>query len=75
MTIAIRERGSSDHIAGMSEPRHPDPKCPYCHGTGVLVLAAPFLDRIDESTTPCRCVLKTAEDYAEATLEGDDQDD
>ncbi len=40
----------------MTIDRHPDPHCPYCHGSGVITLSAPFLDRIDESTKPCRCV-------------------
>ena len=36
--------------------KKPDSNCPYCHGSGVITLTAPFLDRIDESTTACRCV-------------------
>ena len=31
-------------------------ECPDCRGTGVKVISAPFLDRIDEDTVPCgRC--------------------
>lgn len=34
----------------------PDPNCPYCHGSGVITMTAPFLDRVDETTVVCRCV-------------------
>jgi hypothetical protein len=49
----------------MSADRRPDPNCPYCHGSGVIILVAPFLDRIDESTTACRCVSQEAVDPSE----------
>lgn len=49
----------------MTADRHPDPNCPYCRGSGVITLVAPYLDRIDESTTPCRCVSGKAVDPSE----------
>lgn len=55
----------------MKEERHPDPNCPFCHGSGVIVLAAPFLDRIDEVTKPCRCVTAKEEEPAVAVSDGD----
>lgn len=45
----------------MSSERHPDPNCPYCHGSGTVTINVSFLDRIDESITVCRCVKEGAE--------------
>jgi hypothetical protein len=49
----------------MTADRRPDPNCPRCHGSGVIDLAAPFLDRVDESTVPCPCTLENAVDPSE----------
>lgn len=53
----------------MEETRRPDPNCPYCHGSGVILLSAPFLDRIDESNAPCRCVRQSAAEAKELVPE------
>jgi hypothetical protein len=44
----------------MSSERRADPNCPYCHGSGTITINASFLDRVDESTTVCRCVSDAA---------------
>ncbi|MFZ2492957.1 MAG: hypothetical protein WA208_15850 [Thermoanaerobaculia bacterium] len=36
--------------------RRPDPYCTHCHGTGVMTLNTPFLDRVEEETVTCRCI-------------------